>query len=49
MVVYSDSDWAGEKDNRVSVRGFIVFLLDVPIMWRLQVQKLVSLSTMEAE
>ena len=31
MVVYSDSDWAGEKDNRVSVRGFIVFLLDVPI------------------
>ena len=26
LVVYSDSDWAGDKDNRRSVTGFKLFL-----------------------
>ena len=49
MVIYGDSNWAGDKDNQVSVSGFIILLLDAPIMWRLRVQKLVSLSSTEAE
>jgi hypothetical protein len=49
MVVYTDSDYAGDKDNRISVSGFIIFLLGVPIMWRSKAQRSVSLSSAEAE
>jgi hypothetical protein len=27
LVVYSDNYWAGEVENRISVTGFIIFLL----------------------
>ena len=27
MDAYSDSDWAGDKDTRISVSGFILYLL----------------------
>jgi hypothetical protein len=30
--IYSDSDWAGDEDNRKSITGFIVFLLGAPIL-----------------
>ena len=49
IVLYSDSDWAGDKDNRRSVSGFIMFLCGVPIMWRSKQQKTVALSSSEAE
>ena len=49
IILYSDSDWAGDKDNRRSVSGFIMFLCGVPIMWRSKQQKSVSLSSAEAE
>ena len=49
MVIYSDSDWAGDKDNRISVTGFIIFLLSAPIMWRSKAQKSVSTSSAESE
>jgi hypothetical protein len=49
LVVYSDSDWAGDKDNRRSVSGFIMFLCGVPIIWRSKQQKTVALSSSEAE
>jgi hypothetical protein len=49
MVVYTDSDYAGDKDNWLSVSGFIIFLLGVPIMWRSKAQRSVSLSSAEAE
>jgi hypothetical protein len=49
MVAYTDSDYAGDKDNRISVGGFIIFLLGVPIMWRSKAQRSVSLSSAEAE
>ena len=48
-MVYSDSDWAGDKDNRRSVSGFIMFLCGVPIVWRSKQQKSVALSSSEAE
>jgi hypothetical protein len=47
--IYSDSDWAGDKDNRKSITGFIIFLLGAPILWRSKVQASVALSSTEAE
>ena len=47
--VFSDSDWAGNPDDRKSVGCFIIFLNGVPISWRSRSQKVVSLSSSEAE
>jgi hypothetical protein len=47
--IYSDSDWAGDKDNRKSITGFIIFLLGVPILWRSKAQASVALSSTEAK
>ncbi len=49
IVIYTDSDWAGDKDTRRSVSGFIIYLLGVPISWRSKQQKSVVLSSSEAE
>ena len=34
LVVYSDSDWAGDKQTRRSISGFVMFLCGVPLMWK---------------
>jgi Reverse transcriptase (RNA-dependent DNA polymerase) len=47
--VYSDSDWGGDKNNRHSVSGYIIFLLGVPILWKSKLQRTVALSSSEAE
>ncbi|GFX52772.1 retrovirus-related Pol polyprotein from transposon TNT 1-94 [Trichonephila clavipes] len=44
-----DSDFATNRDDRVSMGGFITFIDETPISWRTVKQKSVSLSTMEAE
>ena len=49
LEMFSDSDWAGDKDNRKSVSGYILFLLGVPITWKSRQQKTVSLSSSKAE
>jgi hypothetical protein len=49
LEVFSDSDWAGDKDNLRSVSGFSIFLCGVPILWKSRLQKAVSLSSSEAE
>ena len=49
LEVYSDSDWAGDPDDRKSVGCYIIFLNGVPIAWRSKSQKVVSLSSSEAE
>ena len=49
LVVYSDSDWAGDPENRVSITGFVVYLLGVPICWRSKGQKGTALAGSEAE
>jgi hypothetical protein len=46
---YSDSDFAGDADNRKSVSGFIIYLNGCPIAWRSKGQKSVTLSSTEAE
>ena len=49
MVMYVDSDHAGDKESRISVTGFILYLLGVPIVWRSKAQRSVALSSSEAE
>jgi hypothetical protein len=47
--VYSDSDWAGDKDSRKSVSGYMIFVSDVLVCWRSKSQAAISLSSSEAE
>lgn len=49
LVVYSDADFAANRDDRTSLGGQLVLLGDSPIGWRTFKEKCVSLSTMEAE
>jgi hypothetical protein len=49
MVIYTDSDYAGCTDTRISVSGYTVFLLGVPILWKSKAQRSVTLSSAEAE
>jgi hypothetical protein len=47
--VYSDSDWAGDKDSRKSVSGYMIFLCGALVCWRSKSQTAISLSSSEAE
>ena len=47
--MYTDSDYAGDKETRISVMGYILFFMGVPIIWKLKSQKSVTLSSLEAE
>jgi hypothetical protein len=44
LKVFSDSDWAGDPETRISVTGFIVYLQNVPVCWRSKVQRGVTRS-----
>ena len=46
---FSDSDFASNRDDRISMGGIILFIDNVPIIWRSNKHKCVSLSTMESE
>ena len=45
----SDSDFANDKETRISVYQYIVFFCGVPIAWKSKSMKSVVLSTTEAE
>jgi hypothetical protein len=47
--VYSDSDWAGDKDSRKSVTGYLIFLNGALVAWKSKSQHCISLSSSEAE
>jgi hypothetical protein len=49
LKVFSDSDWAGDPETRISVTGFIVYLQNVPVCWRSKAQRGVTLSSSKAE
>jgi len=34
LTIFSDSDYAGNAETRISVTGFCVFLMGVPISWK---------------
>jgi hypothetical protein len=46
---FCDSDWVGDPKTRVSVTGFIIYLLSVPICWRSKSQKGITLLSTEAK
>jgi hypothetical protein len=46
---YSDSDWAGDKDTRKSVSGYLFLVSGGVVSWRSQRQSVVALSSTEAE
>ena len=45
----SDSDFASDKETRISVFGYIIYFCEIPIAWRSKGMKSVVLSTTEAE
>ena len=47
--MYTDSDYAGDKSTRISVTGYILFFMGVPIIWKSKSQKSITLSSSEAE
>ena len=49
LKAYSDADFAGAKETRISVTGYVVYFMSVPVCWRSRGQKSVTLSTTEAE
>jgi hypothetical protein len=49
LASYCNSDWAGDAEKRISVTGFIIYLLGVPIWWRSKGPKGVTFSSREAE
>jgi hypothetical protein len=49
MSACCDSDYAGDKDGRKSVSGFVVYIQGCLISWKSRKQKSVTLSSSEAE
>ena len=46
---YVDADFAGDIDSRKSTTGFVFTLCGTAISWTSNLQKIVTLSTIEAE
>jgi hypothetical protein len=55
IVMYSDSNWANEKEDRISTGGWLLTVNDSPISWQSKKQKkdknisLIALSSTESE
>ena len=49
LMGYSDSDWAGDLDDRKSTSGYVFLLSGAAVSWRSKKQSCVALSTAEAE
>ncbi|KAG6414490.1 hypothetical protein SASPL_127292 [Salvia splendens] len=49
LVGYSDSDWAGDNDDRKSTSGYVFYIGDTAFTWMSKKQPIVTLSTCEAE
>ena len=49
LKIYTDSDWAGDKNDRHSVSGYVIFVMGVAVLWKSRLQRVVSLSSSEAE
>ncbi|KAM3753912.1 hypothetical protein ACB098_03G127700 [Castanea mollissima] len=49
LVGYSDSDWAGDTDDRKSTTGFVFYMGNTAFTWTSKKQPIVTLSACEAE
>ena len=48
LVGFTDSDWAGDNNDRKSTYGYVCMLADGPISWSSKNQSSISLSSTEA-
>ena len=46
---YADADWAGDRGDRKSISGWVAKINGDPISWSSKKQRVVALSTCEAE
>ena len=49
LVGFTDSDWAGDPDDRKSTTGYVFSLGSRPITWDCKKQQALSLSSAEVE
>jgi hypothetical protein len=49
VTAFVDSDFAGDKKNRKSITGYLIYVFGVPIAWKSKQQGGVTLSSSEAE
>jgi len=49
LEAYSDADFAGDKETRLIITGYVVYFINVPVCWHSHGKKSVKLSTTEAE
>jgi Reverse transcriptase (RNA-dependent DNA polymerase) len=49
ILAYSDSDFAGDKETRISVSGYVIFICNAIACWKSKGQRSVTLSSSEAE
>jgi hypothetical protein len=49
IVAYSDSDFAGDKDDRKSITGYVIFVSGSAISWKSKSQPCITFSITEAE
>ena len=49
FIGFTDSDWAGDPDDRKSTTGYVFTLGSGPITWSCKKQSAISLSSAEAE
>jgi hypothetical protein len=45
----SDSEYAGDKDTRISVYGYVIYFCGAPVAWKSKSGRTVTLSSTEAE
>ena len=46
---FSNSDFANNKETRISVYGYVIYFCGVPVAWKSKSMRSVVLSTTEAE
>ena len=49
LEAFSDSDFANDKETRISVYGYVIYFCGVPVAWKSKSMRGVVLSTTEAE
>uniref|UniRef100_A0A803M0S9 Reverse transcriptase Ty1/copia-type domain-containing protein n=1 Tax=Chenopodium quinoa TaxID=63459 RepID=A0A803M0S9_CHEQI len=49
LIAYTDADWAGDRDGRKSTSGYFTLVGGNLVTWRTKKQKVVALSSVEAE
>ena len=49
LEAFSNSDFANDKETRISVYGYVIYFCGVPVAWKSESMRSVVLSTTEAE